>query len=243
LAAFDLDPGHRWLFCATHPDDELAIVAWMRRLVVAGVDVFVSFTHHTPEREREARTNLARIGVPHDRQFYWGATDGQVAEEIGVLLPQFEQMARDVAPTRIVCGAFEQGHLDHDATNLLVHLAFGDREVFEMPLYHTYLKRLQTLNRFADPAGEEVIALDPEERRLKIEYARGFPSQRIWAILVGYELYGRMTFRPPRLAETERLRRQTHFDYSVPNLPAPVAERVLRSAAWRRWVEAVRPWL
>jgi len=243
VAAFDLDPRHRWLICATHPDDELAIVAWMRRLVVAGADVFVSYTHHTPVREREGRANMARVGITDERQFYLGGSDGRIAEEIGILLPEFERLAKEIAPTRVVCGAFEQGHIDHDATNLLVNRAFDHAEVYEMPLYHTYLRRLQTLNRFADPFGEDVISLTPDERRFKVECARGFPSQRIWPILVGYEALGRLTFRPPHLAETERMRRQKILDYSSPNLPISLAERVKRSATWRRWIDAVGPWL
>lgn len=243
VSLFDPDPRHRWLFCATHPDDELAIVAWMRRLVLAGADVFVSFSHHTPIREQEGRANMARVGVPDDRQFYFGGTDGRIAEEIGVLLPEFQRLANNVDPSHVVCGAFEQGHIDHDATNLMVNRSFGAAVVLEVPLYHPYVRRIQTLNRFAQPAEQEVLVLSPEERRFKIECARGFPSQRIWPILVGYEILGLLAFRPARLAATERMRRQTHLDFSRPNLPEPLAARVLRSPTWQRWLTAAGPWL
>ena len=48
MTLFDADIGERWLFCMTHPDDEISICAWIRRLTDAGVDVFLSWTHSTP---------------------------------------------------------------------------------------------------------------------------------------------------------------------------------------------------
>ena len=46
------------------------------------------------------------------------------------LLSSFRAMMARVKPDRVVCGAFEQGHLDHDATHWLVTHSF-DGPVFE----------------------------------------------------------------------------------------------------------------
>jgi LmbE family N-acetylglucosaminyl deacetylase len=238
VKAFDLDPQLRWLFCMTHPDDEIAICAWIRRLVRNGNEVYVSWTHSNPVREGEARAVALLLGVPLDHLIFFGATDGGACDEIPELLPRFRQMMDTVQPDRVVCGAFEQGHVDHDTTNYLVNKAF-DGPVFEIPLYHTYRRRLQRLNRFSSRDGEELYELTPDERRLKITIARQYPSQNIWGVLFWYDAVHKALLRPQRLLKAERMRVQTHHRFLVPNHPPHLAERVARCPAWTRWVSAV----
>ena len=240
MKPFDADGCVRWLFCFTHPDDEIAVCAWIKRLVNAGAEVFISWTHDTPVREAEARAVAELLGVPADRLFFHHAKDGHVCEQVRDLLPAFKEMMRRVAPDRVACAAFEQGHLDHDATNFLVNHSF-DGPVFEFPLYHAYDRKLQTINRFAAPLGEDVIELDPEEQRLKVEVARRYPSQNIWRLLCLYEAYRILTLRPALLKRTERLRLQTHVAFLKPNLPTRLRRRVQRSPQWLRWVMTVGP--
>ncbi len=239
MAVFDPDPSLRWAFCMTHPDDEISICAWLRRVARSGAPVYVSWTHSNPTREREARNVAAMLGVPEENLRFFGATDGSVCDEMPALLPFFSDWLGKVRPDRVVCGAFEQGHLDHDATNLLVNRSFGG-PVLEVPFYHTYTTRLQTMNRFADPRGEETLPLDPDERLLKLAVAKSYPSQNIWSVLVAYEAWQRARLRPPRLLRTERMRLQTHRHFLKPSLPVRLARRVERSAKWARWVRAVR---
>lgn len=242
MRAFDSDPNQRWLFCLTHPDDEIAICAWIRVLASHGVDVFLSWTHDTPLREDEARAGAERLGVPQDRLTFHHATDGRVLEEIPQLRPRFREMIDAVRPDRIVCGAFEHGHLDHDATNFLVNRVFAG-PVFEIPLYHTYLTWLQTLNRFSIPDGEEVLRLTPEEQRFKGGFSRLFPSQNIHRVLVWYEVYRALTLRPLDLRNTERMRLQKHKEFLKPNAPPRLASRIEASSQWRRWCGVVAPLL
>jgi LmbE family N-acetylglucosaminyl deacetylase len=122
--AFDPDPKIRWLFCLTHPDDELSVAVWIRRCVQNGCEVWLSWTHATFIRQAEARAVARLLGVPPDRIVFHGATDGAVCDEMGALLPSFRAMMARVRPDRVVCGAFEQGHLDHDATHWLVTHTF-----------------------------------------------------------------------------------------------------------------------
>ncbi len=228
----------RWLFAMTHPDDEISIAAWIAELTSQGREVWLSWTHHTPVREAEARAVAARLGVAPDRLFFHGATDGRVCEELKTLRPKFEAMISTVQPDRVVAGAFEQGHLDHDATNWLVHQVF-DGPIFEVPFYHSYLTRMPRMNRFAEPAGESVWQLDPSAQVLKKEIARSYPSQNIWRNLVFAEIRARITGEGSLLS-TERMRLQPATDFTRVALPEPMASRVHQSAQWQRWLAALQ---
>jgi LmbE family N-acetylglucosaminyl deacetylase len=239
VKAFDLDPELRWLFCMTHPDDEISICAWVRRLVRNGNSVYMSWTHSNPVRESEARAVALLLGIPQSNLFFFEATDGSACDEIPTLLPQFKAMMDRIRPDRVACGAFEQGHIDHDTTNWLVnHSYLGP--VLEIPFYHTYRTRLQTLNRFSDPRGEEVIELDLDERRLKTTVARQFPSQNIWGVLLWYEVWQKARLRPMELTRNERMRWQTHHNFMRPNHPPRIARKLSTCPLWRRWRAAMR---
>src|SRR5579871_4435618 len=184
---FDRDPSLRWAFCMTHPDDEISICAWIKFLVENQNQVFLSWTHSTPEREREARAAAALIGVHQDHLRFFNAPDGDVVDHIASLVQPFKDWFSIVKPDRVCCGAFEQGHIDHDSTNFVVNQAFHG-PVLEIPFYHSYIVRLQRINRFADPRGEEVRPLDKFEQRFKKMLAKQYPSQRIWSVLLWYEV-------------------------------------------------------
>ncbi|MEZ0326813.1 MAG: PIG-L family deacetylase [Fimbriimonas sp.] len=238
MNGFDLDPSKRWLFCMTHPDDEISICAWIRRLVKNGNLVFISWTHSNRIRENEGRAAAHLLGIPPSHLFFFDATDGAACDEIPELLPRFRHMMELVKPDRVVCGAFEQGHIDHDATNFLVNQTFNG-PVLEVPFYHTYLTKLQRLNRFSDPRGEMVIQLEKDEQQFKKMVARQYPSQNIWKVLLWYEIYQKARLRPAILIKTERMRFQTHRNYMVPNHPVRLAARITKSATWQRWIKAV----
>src|SRR5262249_43929044 len=130
-------------------------------------------------------------------------------------------------------------HIDHDATNLIVNRSFNG-PIFEIPFYHSYLVRLQRINRFADPRGEEVRTLDRDEQRFKKTVARQYPSTNVWSVLLWYEVLQGSKLKRVELARTERMRLQTHRDFATPNLPPRLASRVRRCEKWRRWEGAVR---
>ncbi len=242
MKAFDTDPDIRWLFCMTHPDDEISICAWIRRLTENGNQVFMSWAHSTPERESEGRAVAEILGVPQDHLMFFGAADGVVVNEIPRLLDEYSAWLQIVQANRICCGAFEQGHIDHDATNFIVNSTFKG-PVFEIPFYHTYLARAQIINRFADPSSQEVLPLTSEERRLKTHVARQYPSQNIWSILLWYETWQQARLRPVELRKTERMRLQTHKDFRTPNLPPRLAKRVTDCKTWRTWIDVISPYV
>ncbi len=238
MTAFDTDSNLRWLFCMTHPDDEISICAWIKRLIDSGGIVYLSWTHSTPVREKEARAAAARMGVAMTRIHFFEAPDGDVVDHLDSLLPRFRDWIGHTHPDRICCGAFEQGHLDHDATNLLVNTAF-EGPVFEIPFYHAYLSRIQRINRFASPESEEVLELTPQEASFKREMAKSYPSTNIRSVLTSYQALQIVKRSGEDLALTERMRLQTHKDFLTPNLPAKLASRVKISSRWRRWEQAV----
>ena len=236
---FDPDPSRRWLFCLTHPDDEITVACWVRRLVGAGAPVFLSWTHDTPVRRPEAMRFARMTGVPEANLLFHGASDGRVCEEMPGLLPRFERMMQGVKPHVVACGAFEQGHLDHDATNLLVSRTHRG-PVAEIPFYHSYLTRLQRIGRFAGEGGPvERLDLDPDERAFKRAVARAYPSQNIWRLVLFHEGRELVSGRRPELGARELLRLQTWGDFRVPNHPEPRRSRIARSARWARWLAAV----
>lgn len=235
---FDLDPSLRWAFCMTHPDDEISICAWMKRLVDNGNPVFLSWTHSTPQRELEGRAAAGLMGLPSENLRAFGAPDGDVVDHIAELIPQFEEWFRLVRPDRVVCGAFEQGHLDHDSTNYIVNHAF-EGPVYEVPFYHTYLVRAQRFHEFAEPTGQEVRRLTPAEQKFRKLIARQYPSQNIWTLLLLYEALQTLRMKRKELVSTERMRLQTHKDFLSPSLPPRLAERVRGCAKWQRWEGAV----
>lgn len=239
MALFDPDLSQTWLFCFTHPDDEVAIAAWIRRLSSAGAPVWMSWTHRTGVREREARAAADAIGVPQDRLLFHAGTDGRMCEEMGDLIGGFREMIATVRPDVVCCCAFEQGHLDHDATNRLVHAAWHG-PVLEFPMYHTYRVALQVIGRFADPYGEERLALTDEERRWKTRLLDVYPSQTIKRNAIWYQRLAWLIGREADLLSHERLRRQTHTDFARPNLPSPLRERVEASRPWGRWLVALQ---
>jgi len=177
--------------------------------------------------------------VPNDAMTFYDAADGHVIDAIGDLRTKFKVTLKKFAPTRVVTHAFEQGHIDHDATNLLVNLCF-DGPVFEAPFYHTYLTKMPRLYRFSTHEGEQTIALTPEERKTKKRLVTMYPSQTVRRNVVVYELAHAVTLRRPPLFQVERMRLQTHKDFLKPNHPHALAKRVERCATWRRWVAGAK---
>lgn len=236
--AFELRLNERVLFAFSHPDDEMVVAAFIGRLARQGTPVRFCWLHSTPVREAESRAAMSRLGLGGEHLTFFSAADGKILESIPNLQPELQGLIGSFRPTRIVTLAFEQGHIDHDATNFLVNRCF-DGPIFEVPCYHTYLTRIPRILRFADPAGEETIDLSPEEQRLKRSLLRLYDSQSLRRKVMLYEVLLRLTFRDAALFAKERMRLQGRIDYTRPNHPEPMASKVEASAMWRHWMRAV----
>ena len=239
MKAFEVGKDERILFVFTHPDDELALASFIKRNNDGGVPVRIIWTHSTPVRKAESVAAMHSIGLQGSQMHFFSAPDGNVVSEVQTLEEPLRQIIAEFKPSRIVTHAFEQGHIDHDATNLLVNRCF-DGPIFEAPFYHTYLTKFPCIYRFSSPVGEERIELTPSERREKKKLVHYFPSQTVKRNVVVYELAHAITLRKPPLFQYERMRLQTHKDYLAPNHPEPLASRVRRSATWKRWVAEVQ---
>lgn len=239
MSLIDFKTPRKWLFCMTHPDDEISVCATMRRLVQAGHEVRISWTHSPDFRLKEGIAAAALVGVPEENLYHHNSTDGSTCNELKDLLPSFRAMMSHANPDIVVCGAFEQGHLDHDATNWLVNQTFGGA-VLEVPFYHTYIRpQIQRINQFSDPTGQEIILLDKIEQRFKLDFAKQFRSQNIWQVLLTFEIVSTILFQPARLRKRELFRRQTHRDFRQPNHPPKLAQRLEKSPQWQRWITAL----
>jgi LmbE family N-acetylglucosaminyl deacetylase len=238
MKAFDINVD-RWLFCFTHPDDEISIVAWIRRLCKAGRSVHCCWSVSNAVREMEARRMLTALGVPDENLHFYDAPDGHACDRLADLILFYREAIRVARPQRIAVGAFECGHIDHDSTNFAVaHANEGDLPIFEIPFYHTYLTRIPVINRFADPKDEQVIELTDEEARIKVNASRAYPSQNIGRLLYWYTVLNIVKLKPAALCSTERMRLQSHFDFTSPNLPEPLRNRVAASEKFRRFVKS-----
>lgn len=237
MKAFDLNV-KRWLFCFTHPDDEISIVAWIKRLCDAGASVYCTWSVSNPVREAEARAMIGSLGVPQENMFFFDAPDGDACDHIQRISAFISDVIDKTNPERIALGAFECGHIDHDSTNLAVALANKGRlPMFEIPFYHTYLTRIPIINRFATPDGQQIIDLTPVEQKLKVRASRSYKSQNIGSLLFWYTALQWAKLKPAALCKTERMRRQMHFDYTVPNLPQSLHEKIMSSAKFTRFRE------
>ena len=239
MSVIDFDKPQRWLFCMTHPDDEISACATMRRLVQSGHHVSLSWTHSPDFRLKEGIAAAKLIGLSEDNLYHHNSTDGSTCDELADLLPSFRAMMTHAKPDAVVCGAFEQGHLDHDATNWLVNATF-DGQVVEAPFYHTYIRpQVQRINQFSDPVGQHLVALTPEEQRFKLDFAKQFKSQNIWQVLMTFEVISTLLLQPAQLRKRELFRLQSHKDFQKPNHPPKLAARVEKTHQWDRWLCAV----
>ena len=241
MSHFDLGK-QRWLFCMTHPDDEISICAWIKRLTSNGNEVFMSWTHSTPVREAESRKVAEMLGVPQENLTFLGATDGLVSAEFSDLLPKMQDLVRRINPDVIACGAFEQGHPDHDTTNVLVNSVF-EGDILEIPFYHTYATKLQRVNSFSDETNQSVLFLTKEEARLKRTVAKQFRSQNIWRVLLWFEIWQGIQAKRAHLPRREIMRFQGHKLFRIPNHPAALAAKIEECETWRTWCDHVLPYI
>jgi hypothetical protein len=222
----------------THPDDEISISAWIKRLTNAGAKVYLSWTHGTTVREAEGRNAAKVLGIPESNLRCFGGPDGTIHEHMESYINHYRDWIAQVKPDRIVCGAFEQGHLDHDATNYMLNRVF-DGPILEVPFYHAYLSRVQRMGRFSTVCEQEILGLEPIEVRFKKDFAKLYPSTNIWSCLLWYEIAQVAQFKRPELALTERMRLQEHRNFHEPNHRGKLLERVRSCPRWSSWIRAL----
>lgn len=148
------------LFVFAHQDDEIAAAARITHLLRAGATITCVYLTNgegrgapAAVRDDESRRVLAHLGVDLARVHFAGSEegipDGALVEHLDRALALLESRVSE-AVDEVWCLAWEGGHQDHDASQL-VAVAFAVRRgllerTFEMPLYRAHrLLTFQTL--------------------------------------------------------------------------------------------------
>jgi LmbE family N-acetylglucosaminyl deacetylase len=236
--AFDLSDSHRWLFLFAHPDDEVAIAAWVRRLVLANVDMQCAWVTHTPIRRAEAENFAVMVGIPPEKCHFLSGVDTQLIHHLTEVQVEIASLIDQIQPTRICTMAFEQGHLDHDTVNFLARQCFAGT-IVEFPMYYGYWRGFMPLNTFTKPTNVEKITLDQVESEFKRTVSRNYPSQTFRRNVFWYGVLKALQLKPVFLHKRELLRLALHTDYLQPNHPEPIKSKILACPNWKVWKEAI----
>lgn len=231
---FEIVAGHRWLFLLAHPDDEMAVLAWMRRLDQAGVSIRCVWLHSTPIREAESRMVMRDAGIADDAMIFWQFPDGNTVDHLDEILEKLKGVVDEYRPTRAMTLAFEQGHLDHDTAHLCLRVAFPGT-LFEWPMYYGYYREFMHLNTFTGEGKGHEIELNAWERAWKTRMVSVFKSQTMKRNLLLYRIFCFLTLRPYWINQRETARLATWTDFRRPNLDEETREKVLGCARWARW--------
>ena len=138
------------LFVFAHQDDEVAAASRIQFELARGADVFCAFltdggTRVPPgSRNRESLAVLESLGVRADRIAFIGSdvpiADGTLVEHLDVALERLRERVRGIDIDTVFCLAWEGGHQDHDAGQLVAAAFAKERGVldrcFELPLYN-----------------------------------------------------------------------------------------------------------
>jgi LmbE family N-acetylglucosaminyl deacetylase len=241
LSPFDFESGQRWLFVFPHPDDELAILAFMRHLRRGGVQIRAIWMHSTPIREMESRSVMSDIGFSKEDLIFFRATDGHLVAELDRWQPELQKVATNFQPDVFVTCAYENGHLDHDATHFLVHRIAGKSAFREFPLYYSYnAPRLQWINEFSEFDPDNYFILDREDAIWKRMQARRYPSQNIYRTLVTYHAVCTCLCKPVRLARRELLRVASDYDFCRPAHGGVRGKWISRTREWQIWLQTMK---
>ena len=241
--AFEPNLALKWVVVLAHPDDEVCVGGWLNRLRNAGAQVDVIWLHSTKIRRSESDQACDLIGIEKHRRHFFEATDGHVAEDLPIVRPSVLTLLERLQPDRILCLTFEQGHPDHDSVCFLSHYAACRLEsrpqVVEFPIYHTYLTRFQILAEFANPDGEEILELTPEEIKVKKALVKCYPSQTLQRNIRAFGLYRRLIRKPLDLAVRERAKLIGVRDFTTPNYSGQTRDKLLAHPTWKKWRQAI----
>lgn len=239
MKLFDPDPSLRWLFLMTHPDDEISVAGWIRRLVLAGNQVSMAWAHSTPVREAESRCAAKSLGVPSERLTFLALEDGKLVYQLPRLVETLNPLLRSDQFDRVAVTAFEQGHLDHDSVCFAAYELF-DGPILQYPMYYPYSRILQKLQRFPSTEGVERLQLAPPESKEKWRLLDSYPSQTIKRNALLHHWLLSWLPGNERLDTREFLRYQREIDFGVPNHSGPMRKELERHKKWSIWLQNLR---
>jgi LmbE family N-acetylglucosaminyl deacetylase len=220
----------RTLVLAAHPDDEAAGCGLLLQRIAQPAVAFLTdgaprdayFWRECKTREEyaelrrsEARAALALVGA---RPFFCeDIVDQELFRYLEAAQRWLAGVVAEFRPQAIVAPAFEGGHPDHDAANVLAFVTARRTQtpVWEFPCYHRSVDGALVHQAFRTAAGNEfVLSPAPGEWDCKLRMYAAYGSQR--------EVLQHFT------TEAEPLRPLLEYDYAAPPHPG-----VLNYEAWQ----------
>lgn len=187
-------PGDRLLVLLAHNDDEFFISPLLMRELASGTHVRIAYLTHgsiygadSEQRMAESRAVLGTLGLDADRTLFPGKLagifDSRLASEAERAYGAVLEAVAGTRVDRILTTAWEGGHPDHDAANVVATALARTLgcELFEFPAYNAYRlpRGLFRVMAFAgDRAGTRVTRIGLAEGFAALRRASLYRSQR-----------------------------------------------------------------
>ncbi len=219
----------RTLVLAAHPDDEAVgcgvLLQRMRSPAIAYLTdgapqneyfwrQYGSRHAYAEVRRKEAESVGRRLGA---KKFFCDVADQELFRWLEHAQKWLDNIVTALKPQALVAPAFEGGHPDHDACNLLAFVAARRHGVtaWEYPAYHRSVDGGLVHQQFREPRGGEcTVVPSPKEWDAKLRLFGEYASQR--EVLQHF------------LSEIEHFRPVPGYDYEAPPHPG-----VLNYEAWQ----------
>jgi LmbE family N-acetylglucosaminyl deacetylase len=219
----------RTLVLAAHPDDEAVgcgvLLQRMRTPAIAYLtdgapqneyfwQSYGSRHAYAEVRRREAEAVARRLGA---KAFFCDVADQELFRWLSHAQTWLDNVITAMRPEAVVAPAFEGGHPDHDACNLLAFVAAKQHGIaaWEYPAYHRSVDGALVHQQFRESrGGEAAVVPTPQEWGAKLHLYGEYASQG--EVLQHF------------LAEIEPFRPLPAYDYEAPPHPG-----VLNYEAWQ----------
>jgi len=191
-----IDPAKRYLFLFAHPDDEVMIAGTMRGLLGRGALIHAAWITSgdyfggRERREAELASAMTIVGLSTQRSHLMRLPSLGLLHQLRYGCERVAELMNEIQPDIVFVNAYEGGHPDHDAVNLMAYTGQSELgypcELLEFPLYNgtgPLRHGRWRINTF--PAqGPEVLhnPLDNDGLRCKYRMMRSYSSQWMYMI-------------------------------------------------------------
>jgi len=239
------------LYIFAHQDDELDIVAKMALDMREGNDVYAAWTTNgdlsapADVREMESRDCMKLIGVPQDHLYFLGYHDMGVLKNLDGIFSDLLKIALEIKPNAIFTGAYEGGHIDHDASSpigmLLVERLPAGTKHYEFSSYNLYKKKYRVGELLPrDDVKTEYVPLDDSLLEIKLKSLKLYPSQ---AALLNILMATTNKKTLKKMGEPYRIAPKYNYLKRPVDEPLGYETMVKRTTPFSDWLAAIKPFL